>query len=201
MSLGPVAPEEGAPTVGARPRVRHRPVMRRIPLDSEAVHSWVLGACLHPNSNWYTPIFDVRRRSFFYLTRRNYIAIDEPNKTLSPALDRVLTRFERGDRTLQSLPRMPDEERVTLLLTFIVAQPEIETRDALLRRFAERPSIVFGHHPWAIFNLVDVDADGQETPLGRAFREHIEKACAPHVKRTLRMLGYPERPFFHADLG
>ena len=174
--------------------------MRRTPLDTEGARAWVLGAYLHPTSNWYTPIFDVRRRSFFYLTSRSYLTIDEPNTVISPALDRLLTRYEKGDRTLRPLPQMPDEERVSLLLSFIVAQPDIEIRDALLRRFAERPWVVFGYRPYALFELVEHDADGQETRLGRAFREQVEEACEPRVKSTLRMLGHPDRPFFHADL-
>lgn len=181
-----------------RRSMRRAPSVKRIPLDEGAVRDCVQSAYLHPNESWYAPIFDLRRRSLFYLARRNYLAIDEPNLAISPALDRILSRYERRDPTLRRLPQMPDEARVQLVLAFITAQPEIEVRDALTRRFAERTSIVFGWRPYGLFDLVEPDAEGQETPLGRAFRERVEAACAREVDFAIRYLGLLERPVFTA---
>ncbi len=98
--------------------------MRRTVLPPSAVEDWLRQAYLHPNANWYVPVFDVRRRGLFYLTSRALLLVDEPGLRISPALDRVLARFERRDPTLRVLRQMPDEERMRLALSFIASRDD-----------------------------------------------------------------------------
>lgn len=153
----------------------------------------MLHAYLHPNANWYVPVFDARRRSVFYLTSRQLLAVDEPSTKIGSALERVLQRWERRDPTLRALRQMPDEDRVRLVLQFVAARPELELRDRLLQRLAERTFIVFGWRPGAIFDLVEWD----DEPLATEYRTFIEHACRSHVALELSRLG--EGQVFAAD--
>jgi len=174
--------------------------MRRVPLDRDALRAWVRGAYLHPNANWFVPIFDVRRRGLVYLAHRDLMLADEPNMAIGPALERLLARFERGDRTLRVLSRMDDEERVRLVLEFIVSREDREVRDDLLRRFAARPSIVFGWRPGSLEDFVlSYDDAGQETDLARAYREFLERACETHVDVEIRRRGLDRGPVYQLE--
>lgn len=168
--------------------------MRRIALTPSAVEDWVRQAYLHPNANWYVPVFDVRRRGLFYLTSRALLLVDEPAMRISPALERVLARFERRDPTLRVLRQMTDEERVRLALSFIASLKDRDERDAALRRLADRPSIVFGFRPGSLDELVEPRA----APAARAWRAELDRACDPAVRLELERIG--PGPVYTIDL-
>src|SRR5262249_29635627 len=121
----------------------------------DQVRDWLTEAYLHPNENWYTHVFDVRRRALFYLTTRHYALLDEPNAKPSAALERLFARFERWDSTLRRFRPMPDEDRLRFVLKFIRGEPSAEVRDILLARFSERTNVIYGWRPGSLEAIVD----------------------------------------------
>ncbi|MGZ3454183.1 MAG: hypothetical protein ACXVEF_31550 [Polyangiales bacterium] len=140
------------------------------------------------------PVFDVRRRGLLYLTSRHLMSVDEPNMEISLKLERVLDRWERRDPTLKPIPQMSDEDRVKTVLDFIVSCAG-EERDALLQRFAERPSIVFGWRPGALESLVDYD-----TPLYERYQAHLARACETAIELTIATHRLSTKPVFSVSL-
>jgi hypothetical protein len=159
----------------------------RTPLTLDQIRDWLTEAYLHPNENWYTPVFDVRRRALFYLTTRHYALLDEPSSTPSAALERLFARFERWDLTIRRFRPMPDGERLRFVLKFIRAEPRAEVRDLLLARFSERTDVIYGWRPGSLEALVDgLSLDAPElAQVEEGYRQSLREECRVWVDLQL----------------
>lgn len=161
----------------------------RTPLTLDQIRDWLTEAHLHPNENWYTPVFDVRRRALFYFTTRRYASIDDLGSPPSAALERLFARFERWDCTLRRFRPMPDEDRLRFALQFIRAEPSAEVRDLLLARFSERTNVIYGWRPGSLEALVDGLSieDPELAQVEEDYRRSLREACRAWVDLQLTL--------------
>ncbi len=146
-------------------------------MSSAQVLETFADAYLLPVSCWFSQVVDLPARTFFNFLPRHLLSLDEPGHVLTPDHDALLTRWDAGDPSLVTVPRMPDEARDALLGQLIDSVGDAQVKAELARH---RTSEV-DWRPYSFENLAALTSGGEA--VSRAWLALIHPEARAAVAR------------------
>jgi hypothetical protein len=108
--------------------------VQRFPFTPEEAFASLVDGYLDPDELWFFDVIDRRERTIFCTANRHYLAIDEPDRPIEPALEVILQRLEADDPDLVIVPRMPNDERARHMEEFAREIAEPDARATFVKR-------------------------------------------------------------------
>jgi hypothetical protein len=149
-------------------------------LNPEAHVEWCIQGVLTPSSNWFATYYDIKQHLFLVTAARAYLHIDEPNGVLTDEADAFISRIERDDPDIVTLPKLTDTVRSTLVTGFIKSRKP-STRSQLEQHWSE--SILADWRPNAIDSWLYRTTD--DLDVLTEWEHYRTEYCAPYVQAFL----------------